>query len=148
MNNVMEKEGVKGEVTERKEITGLWNLLSLSLVEGENRADFGENPFTNATNATTTRKKLVDAYIFGRIRGNSGGNGGEKERVQNQKVFFFFYIGIFRVSLCQQKRLLLTFNAITFLRIWCHFDTLFHYFVFEYVCCDMDCQYCTGIARM
>ena len=75
MNNVMEKERVKDGVTEREEITGLWNLLSLSLVEGENRADFGENPFTNATSAMTTRKKLVDAYIFGRILGNSGGHG-------------------------------------------------------------------------
>ena len=41
------------------------NLLSWSLVEGTNRADFGANPFTNATSATITRNRVVEAYIVG-----------------------------------------------------------------------------------
>jgi len=50
------------------------NLLSWSLVEGANRADFGANPFTNATSATTTRNRVVEAYIVGEWTGFLKGN--------------------------------------------------------------------------
>ena len=88
---------MKGGVTEREEITGLWNLLSLSLVEGENRADFGENPFTNATSATTTRKKLVAAYIVGEYLVILMEMVWRRTSESVQPRVFFFLRGIFRV---------------------------------------------------